>query len=216
MASKKAKKDLVQIQDACIRIICKKPKTTNVTPLYREMKMLWLPKMITLELAKYGHKLLTNNIRPPSINWQNQMVERKHIIIQHATSAHLTYKNILPENLIRVICAMEYHYSTVCPTTKRTDIPEAIHHWIKKKYLKMQNPDSSTYRYTAWYSIICLVLIDISQIHIITQWQSKLNTIINSKWFIVPIVLSPHHHKSLAKAHAVLNCTTNRCHLGSC
>ena len=57
IALKKAMKDLAQIQDACMQIICKKSKTANVILLYGELKMLRLPEMITLELAKYSHKI---------------------------------------------------------------------------------------------------------------------------------------------------------------
>ena len=58
LALQKAIKDLAQIQNACIRIICKKSKPTNVIQLYRELKMLRLPEMIILELAKYSHKII--------------------------------------------------------------------------------------------------------------------------------------------------------------
>ena len=57
MASKKSIKDLAQIQDACIWSVCKKPKTANVRPLYSNLKVLHLPDLITLELAKYGYKI---------------------------------------------------------------------------------------------------------------------------------------------------------------
>ena len=57
MASKKSIRDLAQIQVAYIPTVCKKPKTANVRPLYSNLKVLHLPDLIMLELAKYGYKI---------------------------------------------------------------------------------------------------------------------------------------------------------------
>ena len=57
MVSQKLMKELTVIQDACMRIVCKVPKGTTVTPLYKRTQALCLPKMITLEFAKYGYKI---------------------------------------------------------------------------------------------------------------------------------------------------------------
>ena len=55
MASKKAIKDLTSIQDSCVHLVSKVGKNTNVMPLYNKQQLIWLPDLIKLELAKYGH-----------------------------------------------------------------------------------------------------------------------------------------------------------------
>ena len=67
MASKRAIKDLSQIQDACIRLVGKKPKSANVDRLCRELKILRLQDLITLELTKYGHKI-THKLYPNTLH----------------------------------------------------------------------------------------------------------------------------------------------------
>ena len=67
MSSKRAMKDLSQIQDACIRLVSKKPKTAKVDQLYRDLKILRLQDLLKLELAKYGHKI-THKLYPDTLN----------------------------------------------------------------------------------------------------------------------------------------------------
>ena len=57
MAAQRLVKDLTRIQDACIRIASKSSKWTTVKPLYKQLRVLQLPEMIKLELAKYGYKI---------------------------------------------------------------------------------------------------------------------------------------------------------------
>ena len=57
MVPKKIIKELSQIQDACIHVVCKQPKSSDVIPLYHNLKTLQLKDLITLELVKYGYKI---------------------------------------------------------------------------------------------------------------------------------------------------------------
>ena len=57
MIPKKIVKELSKIQDACICVVCKQSKSLNVTPLYRNLKILQLTDLITLQLVKYGYKI---------------------------------------------------------------------------------------------------------------------------------------------------------------
>ena len=62
MASKKSINELVKIQDDCVQIICKKPCSEDVGPLYKSLEILPLSKMVQIELAKYGHRITHNDI----------------------------------------------------------------------------------------------------------------------------------------------------------
>ena len=61
MASKEAIKDLTSIQDSCVHLVSKVGKSTNVMPLYNKQQLIWLPDLIKLELAKYGHRQTTKD-----------------------------------------------------------------------------------------------------------------------------------------------------------
>ena len=61
MASKKALKDLTSIQDSCVHLVSKVGKDTNVMMLYNKQQLIWLPDLIKLELAKYGHRQTTKD-----------------------------------------------------------------------------------------------------------------------------------------------------------
>ena len=62
MASKKSINELIKIQDDCVQIICKKPHSENVGPMYKSLGILPLSKMVQIELAKYGHRFTHNDI----------------------------------------------------------------------------------------------------------------------------------------------------------
>ena len=64
MASKKAIKDLTSIQDSCVCLVSKVAKSTNVMPLYNKQQLLWIPDLIKLELAKYGHRQQLKTTQP--------------------------------------------------------------------------------------------------------------------------------------------------------
>ena len=66
MASKKSINELVKIQDDCVRIICKKPRSEDIGPMYKSLGILPLSKMVQIELAKYVHRI-THNDTPGSL-----------------------------------------------------------------------------------------------------------------------------------------------------
>ena len=62
MTSKKSINELVKIQDDCVQIICKKPCSGDIGPLYKSPGILLLSKMVQIELVKYGHRITHNDI----------------------------------------------------------------------------------------------------------------------------------------------------------
>ena len=63
--------DLMKIQRACVRIICKKPSTYNSKVLFEQEHIPTLQNLIDLEAAKFGYKISCNLVPKPIQNIMN-------------------------------------------------------------------------------------------------------------------------------------------------
>ena len=105
MATKKSIEELSCLQDACIRVVCKKSKCCNVVPLYRKLNTLCLNELITLELAKYGYKI-SHKLYPAKVH---ENAEAHGGLKQHRYPTR--YKNT-PN--IQKHTTIEFNHSILC------------------------------------------------------------------------------------------------------
>ena len=66
MASKTNLNKLTKIQDDSMKLIGKNLGTSNISAMYKALGIIQLPKMIQIELAKYGHRVTEKSL-PTSI-----------------------------------------------------------------------------------------------------------------------------------------------------
>ena len=71
MINKRQLNDLMKIQKACVRIICKKPSTYNSNILFEQEHIPTLQNLIDLEAAKFGYKISHNLVPKPIQNIMN-------------------------------------------------------------------------------------------------------------------------------------------------
>ena len=65
MASKAQLSDLKKVQNQCIRIINKRPITSDITGQYEELKILNVETLIKLHLSKLGHMISHSQLPTP-------------------------------------------------------------------------------------------------------------------------------------------------------
>ena len=71
MINKRQLNDLMKIQRACVRIICKKPSTYDSKVLFEQEQIPTLQNLIDLEVAKFGYKISRNLVPKPIQNIMN-------------------------------------------------------------------------------------------------------------------------------------------------
>ena len=71
MINKRQLNDLMNIQKACVRIICKNPSAYNSTVLFEQEHIPMLQNLIDLEAAKFGYKISRKLIPIPILNIMN-------------------------------------------------------------------------------------------------------------------------------------------------
>ena len=84
MISKWQINDLMKIQKACVRIICKKPSTYNSTVLFEQEHIPTLQNLIDLEGVKFGYKISHKTIPLPIQNIMNANAGKKNTQLQYA------------------------------------------------------------------------------------------------------------------------------------
>ena len=82
-----------------------KPKTYNTDCLFRELDLLKLQDIITLEQCKLGYKLVNNKIPNPIKRLMQQKGGKKNIDITHEIKIYQTFKNINQKASTQVIYA---------------------------------------------------------------------------------------------------------------
>ena len=65
MSKKSQLNSIYGLQKACIKSICKQPKTTNIMELLKRHKLLKIKDIVVLELGKFGYKLANNLLPSP-------------------------------------------------------------------------------------------------------------------------------------------------------
>ena len=71
MINKRQLNDLMKIQKACVRIICKNPSTYNSKVLFEQEHILTLQNLIDVEVAKFGYKISCKLVPKPIQNSMN-------------------------------------------------------------------------------------------------------------------------------------------------
>ena len=108
MTNKCQLNDLMKIQKACVRIICKKPSTYNSKVLFEQEHIPTLQNLIDLEAAKFGYKISHNLVPKPIQNIMNAKNWKKHIPIIHAIKQLQISRGTNQHNSIIVSYADQY------------------------------------------------------------------------------------------------------------
>ena len=77
MINKRQLNDLMKIQRACVRIICKKTPTYSSKVLFEQEHIPTLQNLIDLEAAKFGYKISRNLVPKPIQNIMNAKGRKK-------------------------------------------------------------------------------------------------------------------------------------------
>ena len=117
MINKRQLNDLMKIQKACVRIICKKPSTYNSKVLFEQEHIPTLQNLIDLEAAKLGYKISHNLVPKPIQNIMNAKNRKK----THTYHTHnKTTPNIQRHRSTQFNCvsyADQYQHTPAFPRT---------------------------------------------------------------------------------------------------
>ena len=106
MINKRQLNDLMKIQKACVRIICKKPSTV----LFEQEHIPTLQNLIDLEVVKFGYKISHRLIPIPIQNIMNAKGGKKHTTITRAIKQLQISRGTNPNNSIAASYANQYHH----------------------------------------------------------------------------------------------------------
>ena len=109
MINKRQLTDLMKIQKACVRIICKKPSTYNSTVLFEQKHISMLQNLIDLKAVKFGYKISCKLILIPIQNIMNAKGGKKHTTITCTIKQLQISRGTNPNNLIAASYANQYH-----------------------------------------------------------------------------------------------------------
>ena len=105
MISNQSKEDLYKLQKQCIHIVSKWNTKTDITSLYRELKLLPFEQMIKLELITLGYKIEKRIIPKALQNMFNIKGGEKNIDTQQGTRIYQTSKHTQIGYSTVAICA---------------------------------------------------------------------------------------------------------------
>ena len=118
MINKHQLNDLMEIQKACVRIICKKPSNYNSKVLFEQEHIPILQDLVDLEVAKFGYKI-SHNLVPKLI--QNIMIAKNG----KKTHSYHTHNKTTP-NIQRHQSA-QFNRSFLCRSiSSYTNLPENL------------------------------------------------------------------------------------------
>ena len=104
MSKKSQLNDIYMLQKACLKSICRRPKTSNIMELFKKHKLLILRDIVDLKVGKFGYKLVNNILPNPLCKLANSKGGKKPTDTQQETKICLTFRNICHLYLIRAIC----------------------------------------------------------------------------------------------------------------
>ena len=117
MINKRQLNDLMKIQRACVRIICKKPSTYNSKVLFEQEHIPTLQNLIDLEAAKFGYKISRNLVPKPIQNIMNAKGGKK-------THTYHTRNKTTPN--IQRHQSTQFNRSFLCRSISYTNLPEDL------------------------------------------------------------------------------------------